>query len=88
MSSIKLTKLTPAVQYPASTTVKGCQAGGLGHLLKFMLVYNAESTKQGSKRFNFQGRGNTLPIWVYYLSMVKTIRVYHHTIGISTYVCI
>ena len=38
MSSIKLNKLTPAVQYPASTTVKGCQAGGLGHLLKYMRI--------------------------------------------------
>ena len=32
--------------------------------------YNAESPKQESKRFNCQVRRNSLPIWVYYLSMV------------------
>ena len=31
--------------------------------------YNAESPKQGSKRFNCQVRRNTLPIWECYLSM-------------------
>ena len=34
--------------------------GGLGHLLQYMRKYNAESTKQGSKRFN---------------SIVKTINI-------------
>ena len=28
------------------------QAGGLGHLLQYMREYNAESPKQGRKRFN------------------------------------
>ena len=32
--------------------VEGCQAGGLGHLLQYMRKYNAESPKQGRKRFN------------------------------------
>ena len=32
--------------------VAGCQAGGLGHLLQCMRKYNAESPKQGRKRFN------------------------------------
>ena len=32
--------------------VEGCQAGGLGHLLQYMREYNAESQKQGRKRFN------------------------------------
>ena len=31
----------------ASTTVEGCQAGRLGHLLQYMHKYNAESLKQG-----------------------------------------
>ena len=30
---------------------------------------HAESPKQGSKRFNSQGRRNSLPIWVHNLSM-------------------
>ena len=51
------TWLTPAVQC-ASTTVEGCQACWLGHLLQYMRKYNAQSPKQGRKRFN---------------SMVKTI---------------
>ena len=37
------------LQYPASTTVEECQAGGLGHLVQYMLEYNAESPKQDSK---------------------------------------
>ena len=32
-----------------------------------MQEYNANSTKQDSKRFNSHGRRNTLPIWVYYV---------------------
>ena len=36
----------------ASTTVEGCQAGGLGQLFQNMREYIAESPKQGSKRFN------------------------------------
>ena len=42
----------PAVQYRASTTVKGCQSDGLGHLLQYMREYNAKSPKQVRKRFN------------------------------------
>ena len=38
-----------------------------------MREYNAQSSKQDSKRFNSQGRRNTLSIWVYNLSMVYTI---------------
>ena len=34
---------------------------------------NAESPKHDSKRFNSQGRRNTLPIWVYNLSMAYAI---------------
>ena len=40
------------IQYLYSTTVEGCQAGGLGHRLQYMREYNAESKKQGRKRFN------------------------------------
>ena len=40
--------------------VGGCQAGGLGHLLQYMRKYNAQSPKQGRKRFN---------------SIVKTINI-------------
>ena len=60
------------MQYRASTTEEGCQAGRLGHRLQYneyMHEYSAESIKQDSKRFNSHGRRNTLPIWVYYLSM-------------------
>ena len=59
------------VQKRAGTEVEGCQTGGLGHLLQYMrkYEYNAESPKQDSKRFNSQIRRNTLPVWVYYLSM-------------------
>ena len=34
----------------------------------YMREYNAESPKQGSKRFNSQERRNTLPFWLYNLS--------------------
>ena len=34
-------------------------------------IYNEESPKQGSKRGNSQVRQNTLPIWVYHLSMIR-----------------
>ena len=51
--------MTPAIQYCVSTTV----------VFQYMHECNAESPKQGSKRFNSQGRRNTLPIWVYNLSM-------------------
>ena len=33
--------------------VEGCQAGALGHLLQCMRKYNAESPKQGRKRFDY-----------------------------------
>ena len=42
----------------------------VGVLLQYMREYNARSPKQDSKRFNSHGRQNTLPIWVYYLSMI------------------
>ena len=44
-----LTQLSTAVY---CTVVEGCQAGRLGHLLQDEREYNAESLKQGSKRFN------------------------------------
>ena len=58
---------------PYCTVVVGGQAGGLGHLLQYMPEFNAESTKQGRKRFNYQVRPNTLPIWVYNLSMLYSV---------------
>ena len=67
--------MTPAIQYHASTKVEGCQAGGLSHLLQYMREYNAERPKQDSKRFNSHGRRNTLPMWVYCLSMVWVLHV-------------
>ena len=48
-----------------------CLAGRLGQLFQYMCEYSAESTKQGGKRFNSQGRQNTVPIWVYNLSMAR-----------------
>ena len=77
------TLLTPAVQCHASTTVERCQAGG--HLLQYMSEYNTESAKQDRERFNSHGRQNTLPILVYYLSMVGHLcpgwSVGHHCPG-------
>ena len=32
--------------------IEGCLVGALGHLLQYMREYNAESPKQGRKRFN------------------------------------
>ena len=73
MYSIKLNLSDSVVQYRASTMVEGCQVSRLGHLLQYMreycTVYNAESQKQDSKKFKSHGRQNTLPIWIYYLSM-------------------
>ena len=43
----------PNFPLPYCPVVEGCQAGGLGHLLQYMRKYNAESPKQGSKRFNY-----------------------------------
>ena len=63
-------KLNLTFNGSASTTVEGCQADGLGHLLQNKLEYNTENPKRNSKRFNSQGRRCTLPIWVYNLSML------------------
>ena len=46
--------MTPAVQYRASTTVEGCQAGGLGHQFQYMREHIAKRSKQDSKRYNSQ----------------------------------
>ena len=84
-SSIKLNLyLTPAVQYHASTTVEGCQAGGLGHLLHYLREYNAQSPKQDSKRFYSHGRRNNLPIWVNYLSMDAPLYFSINSDGVSS----
>ena len=70
-SSVKLNLTFHYSTETGGTEVEGCQTGGLGHLLQYMrkYEYNAESPKQDSKRFNSQIRRNTLPVWVYYLSM-------------------
>ena len=57
---VKLNLIDPCRTVRASTTVEGCQAGGLGHQFQYMREYNAESPKQGRKRFN---------------SIVKTINI-------------
>ena len=44
--------IEPYWPLPYSTRVEWCQAGGLDHLLQYIRKYNAESPKQGSKRFN------------------------------------
>ena len=49
---VKLNLIDPCHTVHASTRVEGCQAGGLGHLLLYMREYDAESPKQGKKRFN------------------------------------
>ena len=50
---VKLNLIDPCRTVRASTTVEGCQAGGLGHQFQYMREYNAESPKQGRKRFNY-----------------------------------
>ena len=75
-SSIKLNLTNPCrIKYRASTTAERFQAGRLGQLFQYMRECNDESPKQGSKRFNSQGRQNTLPIWVHNLSMTSTIEI-------------
>ena len=49
---VKLNLIDPCRTVRASTTVEGCQAGGLGHQFQYMREYNAKSPKQGRKRFN------------------------------------
>ena len=50
--------------------------GRLGQLFQYMHEGNAESPKQGNKRFNSQGRLNTLPIWVHNLSMLQPLSLF------------
>ena len=53
------------------------QAGELGHLMQYMHQYNAESPKQGRKRFNYIVKTiyfSYLPIT--YLSMLQTHQIY------------
>ena len=49
---VKLNLIDPCHTVRDSTTVEGCQAGGLGHQFLYMPEYNAESPKQDKKRFN------------------------------------
>ena len=72
------TKLTIAVLYCVGTTVEGCQASGLGHLLQYIREYNAESPKQDSERFISHGRWNTVLCpsrYIIYL-WIKTVWAY------------
>ena len=57
---VKLNLIDPCRTVRANTTVEGCQAGRLGHQFQYMRECNAESPKQGRKRFN---------------SLVKTINI-------------
>ena len=57
-SSLKLNLIGPCRAVRASTTVEGCQAGRLGQLFQYLRKYNAESLKQGSKRFNSNAKTN------------------------------
>ena len=54
--------------------------GRLGQLFQYMHEGNAESPKQGNKRFNSQGRLNTLPIWVHNLSMLQPLSLSFNTV--------
>ena len=77
-SSIKLNLADPCRTEPChGTTIKGCQAGGLGLLLQYMQEYNAESPRQDRQRFNSHGKRNTLPIWVNNLSMGLRLNLLH-----------
>ena len=49
---VKLNFIDPCRTIRDSTTVEGCQAGGLGHQFLYMCEYDAEIPKQGKKRFN------------------------------------
>ena len=49
---VKLNLIDPCCTVRDSKMVEGCQAGGLGHQFLYLREYNAESPKQGRKRFN------------------------------------
>ena len=49
---VKLNLIDPCRTVRDSSTVEGCQAGGLGHQFLYMREYDAKSPKQGKKRFN------------------------------------
>ena len=73
----------------ASTTIEGCQAGRLGQIFQHMREYNAESPKQDSKRFNSQGRRNSLPpVCVsVYLSSCSVFPTFVYTLYSTVPVC-
>ena len=50
---LNLIVIDPCHTVRASTTVDGCQAGGLGHQFQYMPELDAESPKQGRKWFNY-----------------------------------
>ena len=65
------TLLSTAEQYHASIPLlrDARPRAGSTVSVQYLREYIAESPKQDSKRFNSQRRRNTLPIWVYNLSM-------------------
>ena len=72
---LKLNLTDPCRTVPCQYHVEGCQASGLGHLLQFMreyIQYNAESPKQGKKRFNSIAK--IFPIFLLFIySMLRTM---------------
>ena len=52
-SRLVFSLIEPNWPLPYSTVPVLGLAGGLGHLWQYMRKYNAESSKQGSKRFNY-----------------------------------
>ena len=50
---LNLIVIDPCHTVRASTTVEGCQAGGLGHQFQYMPELDVESPKQGRKWFNY-----------------------------------
>ena len=51
-SHVKLNLTDPCRTVGDSTTVEGCEADGGGHQFLYVCEYDAESPKQGRKRFN------------------------------------
>ena len=63
--------MTPAVQYHASTTVEGSQAGGLGHLLQNMHArVQCQKPKTGQEKVQLYCEDDSLFLSFYYLSIM------------------
>ena len=79
---VKLNLIDPCRTIRDSTTVEGCQAGGLGLQFLYMSMYNAESPKQDRKRFNSSVK--TINFSVIYLWVKVTLLVHSGVLTLHT----